>query len=135
MSSIPSSLDFGDAVQSFGRLLWVGHGLLIILIVAAFQLSLQSEARAGSAQGAAIRPQISQDGIAAATANRTGPSADVRPRGYIVCSQREVREARAEIPRWTFGYIALRGVTPEEDIARLVEMGASGQIDLINYEC
>ena len=131
---MPSTLDLGGAVQSFGRLLWFGHGLLIVLFVASLQLSAESPSRVRSAS-VDPRPEISYDGIAAATAGRTGPSTDVRGKGFIVCSQREAREARSEIPRWTYGYIALRGVTSDADIEKLIAMGASGEIDLINYEC
>jgi hypothetical protein len=134
MSSLPSTLDLGGAVLSLGRFLWLSHGLLIVFIVASFQLSAEGPVRAGSSL-IESRPPIDYDGIAASTAGRTGPSTDVKPRGYIVCTQREAREARSDTPRWTSAYIALVGAAPPEYIARLRELGASGKIDLYDYEC
>ena len=130
MSSASPTIGRGGAVQSFGRLLWLSHGLLIIVAVASFQIASQLAAADPAPD---IRPRIIDD--AAIAAGRTGPSTDVRPLGFIVCTQREVREARSEIPPWTSGYIALQGVTPQADIERLIAMGAAGEIDLINYDC
>jgi hypothetical protein len=137
MSAMPTTLDLGAALQSFVRLLWLGHGVLIVLVVATMQLSAESPVRARSVGLPASdnRIEIYHDGIVAATANRTGPSTDVRPRGYIVCTQREAREARSDTPRWTSAYIALVGASPAEYIAQLRAMGASGAIELYDYEC
>jgi hypothetical protein len=131
---MPSTLDLGGAVQSFGRLLWLSHGVFVVLIVGSLLLSVDTPDRARLSP-LDDRMVINEAGIIAATSDRTGPTANVKPVGYIVCTQREVREARADTPRWTSAYIALVGASPPEYIDKLRALGASGEIQLYDYEC